>query len=368
MSNPRATTRSQSDADPSLLAAPATFRRRRSPSRNQRLLSPHNIEEEVDSVFNFPEPPTVMATPEQLQAIRDELRAEVRRELRTETAAAAAGTPDAIRRKPEIPTFDKEHIEIWIRRTEHSYTRAGISAVSDKFAWLETKFPVATDPKIDEFLYGDATDPNWTAFLAYLRKEYGSTKQQRASIFLDGFKRDGRRPSQYVATLNDKTKDVTTDDIKKEMLIREMPVEIRRMLQERVENLNFQETAEIADAHFDKDGRPLHSNTQTSVNEVSSAEFSTPFPEDNGVNAVRQTPQNRKNFQSQQTRGNTRTQKGWHARTAENSNAPQNKANTKTSGLCYYHETFGDEAKKCDVGCKRFDEKRFSGNAKAGRR
>ena len=319
---------------------------------------PANIEEDqfVDAA-----PPINMATPEQLEEIREQLRNEFRREIRNETTAAAASIPDAVRRKPEIPAFNKEHIEIWIKRTEHAYTRAGITAVNDKFAWLETKFPVGTDPKVDEFLYGDATDDNWTAFLTYLRKEHGTTKQQRAAVFLDGFKRDGRRPSQYAAALVDKTKDVTIDEIRKEMLLREMPVDIRRMLQERIEDCTFEEAAKAADAYFDKEGRPRHANTQSSVNEVANSEFSAPFSDDDAVNAVRRfpnsraPPQNRnRNFQNKS--GN-----------ASGGNTP-NSSSVGSNGLCWFHTKFGEKAKKCEVACKQYDEKRFAGNAKAGRK
>ena len=43
---------------------------------------------------------------------------------------------------------------------------------------------------------------------------------------MDGFKREGRKPLQYVAALDDKTNNVTVDDIKKEMFVREMLTEI----------------------------------------------------------------------------------------------------------------------------------------------
>ena len=310
-----------------------------------------------------------MATEAQLAEIREQLRDEVRREVRNETAAAAAAIPDAVRRKPEIPAFNKEHIEIWIKRTEHAYTRAGITAVNDKFAWLETKFPVGTDPKIDEFLYGNATDANWVAFLAYLRKEYGTSKQQRAAIFLDGFKRDGRRPSQYAAALVDKTKDVTIDEIRKEMLLREMPIDIRRMLQERIENLSFDEAAKTADAYFDKEGRPRHANTQTSVNEVG-PEFSAPFTDEDGVNAVRRFPNSR--FPNSRFPGPSRNRgfnKNPSGGNASGSNpSATNKSNSNSSKLCFYHEKFGDKARVCETTCSRYDEKRFAGNATAGRK
>ena len=150
-----------------------------------------------------------MATPEQLAAIRDELRNEIRREFRQENAAAAAGTPDAIKRKPEIPPFDKEHVDVWIRRTENAFIRALTTTPREKFAFLETKFPVDFNPRINEYLWGTATQESWTGFLDYLRSEYGPTTRQRASVFIDGLKRDGRRPSQYAALLDDKTKGVS---------------------------------------------------------------------------------------------------------------------------------------------------------------
>ena len=49
-----------------------------------------------------------MATQEQLDALREQLRDEVR----NEKAVAAASMTDAIRKKPKIPPFDKNHVEI----------------------------------------------------------------------------------------------------------------------------------------------------------------------------------------------------------------------------------------------------------------
>ena len=381
MNNQRTTTRSQSETDPNLLAAPLTsIRRRRSPTRDQRLASPNHCEEEEGLIFTFN-----MATPEQIAAIRDELRNEIRAEFRNETAVAAAQIPDAIRRKPEIPNFDKDHIEIWIKRTENAYIRANITSTQEKFAFLESKFPVNFNPRVDEFLYGDATPANWTSFLNYLRAEYGSTKQQRASVFIDGFKRNGRRPSQYAAALDDTTKDVTVDEIKKEMLLREMPMEIRRMLQERIETLSFKDAAKIADSYFDAEGRPRHS-TPPSVNEVTSTNrwdafntpaFTEPFSDDDqAINAIgrrfSQRPQPRKAQGGGRPQQHVKT--GQTLKTEAFQTAPKAvKANPnypvkKSVNLCQAHFRFGDKARYCEVSCSRFDEQRFPGNGQAGQK
>ena len=304
------------------------------------------------------------ATPEQLEAIRDELRREMRNEMRNEAAAAAAGIPDAIKRKPEIPSFDKAHVDHWIRRTENAFIRANVNSPREKFAFLETKFPVDFNPRINDFLWGDPTNDRWTEFIAYLRTEYGTTKQQRAAVFLDGLKRDGKRPSQYLAHLNEKTKDVTITDLKKEMLLREMPTDVQRMLQERFETMSLDEAAAAADTYFDQDGK-LRQKTPT-INAVTNQtldQAQNHADDSDEINAIGRRYNNFKqgNFQ----RGKQPFKKPQSTFTPN----PRFKAPQKPSdpNLCFYHNEFGDKAKKCEVGCAKFDEKRFAGNAKAGK-
>ena len=320
-----------------------------------------------------PEQNINMATQEQLDAIRDELRQQMRAELRNEAAASGAQIPDAIKRKPEIPAFDKKQVDHWIRRTENAFIRALCNTPREKFAFLETKFPVDFNPRINEFLWGDPTEDKWKEFLAYLRSEYGTTKQQRAAVILDGFKRDGRKPSQYVALLEEKTKDIDLNDVRKEMLLREMPTDVQRMLQERFEGLSLRDAAKAADAYFDQEGK-LRQKQPTNVNAVqeASSDFTSPFTDDSeDVNAI-----NRR-FQNQKSRGNNNFQRGGRGRPqrggSNHAYATQTGAQQKPfskpvdPALCFYHNEFGDKAKKCEVGCKRFDEKRFAGNDRAGK-
>ena len=325
---------------------------------------PQPVEEQFNDAPNGINGNNMAATPEQLEAIRDELRREMRNEMRNEAAAAAAGIPDAIKRKPEIPSFDKAHVDHWIRRTENAFIRANVNSPREKFAFLETKFPVDFNPRINDFLWGDPTADRWTEFIAYLRTEYGTTKQQRASVFLDGLKRDGKRPSQYVAHLNDKTKDVTITDIKKEMLLRELPTDIQRMLQERFETLTLEEAAAAADAYFDQDGKLRQKAPAINAVTNQTRELTPPPVEDSDeINAVGRRFNNSRsgNFQ----RGKQPFKKPQFS----NAPTPQPKTPQKQSdpNLCFYHNEFGIKAKKCEVGCSRFDEKRFAGNGKAGK-
>ena len=65
-------------------------------------------------------------------------------------------------RKPELPAFDSKNVDIWLKRVDNAYRRSGVTDPKDKFAFVETKFAVDADPKINEFLYGDGSADDWT--------------------------------------------------------------------------------------------------------------------------------------------------------------------------------------------------------------
>ena len=253
-SDSRRATRSQSDSNPNLLAPPLTsFRRRRSPTRDERLLSPNHCEEICEEgIFQFPAPTAAMGTPDP-------------------TVAALTEALQGVRvssRKPELPAFDSKNIDIWLKRVDNAYRRSGVTDPKDKFAFIEPKFACDTDPRINELLFGDCTAEDWTALETYLRGRYGRTKAQQASVILDGVQRDGKLPSEMFAFVKERVGTITVDDIIKEMVLRELPTDIRRTIHDKVKDLGGAETVKIADEYFDRNGKPLHKPAPSNVNAV----------------------------------------------------------------------------------------------------
>ena len=187
--------------------------------------------------------------------------------------AAAAGqgasTQSHRRKRPELPALDKSNINIWVQRVEAAYARENITDPKQKFAFLESVIGVNLGPTINGYMFGTATNETWKAFIDHLLDTFGPTKEQRCSTFLDGVSRDGRRPSDLLALIRDNGKDVSIDDLEKQLVLRGLPPDVRKLLQDKIEDLNATETANLADAHFDKEGRPL--NSTSSINNVTAA-------------------------------------------------------------------------------------------------
>ena len=305
--------------------------------------------------------------------------------------AATAALRVSHKKKPEIPDFDHKNIEIWIKRVEAAYLRANITSAADKFAHLESKIAVNFNPTIDEFLYGDATDEKWIEFVEYLKDEYGLSKQQKASAFLDGVKRDGRRPSQHLARINQMTRNISIDDLKKESILRGLPAEILRVVAPKAKDLSAFDTAKLADDYFDKEGKSLHSSAPA-INQVLQPQPQEERPpnqeQEDPINAIggqkrftpafgdTQQPRGRtpgrgySNFRSKSRGGNGNSNQNNRGNNS-NSNASNFRGGGNSgsnSNLCFYHNTFGAKAKKCEDPCSWKPQPFSQGNGNAGRR
>ena len=145
------------------------------------------------------------------------------------------------------------------------------------------------------------------------------------------------------------------------------------MLQERFEGLSLQEAAKVADAYFDQDGKPRHINKQQSINAIQepASDLTSPFSDDTDeVNAINRRFKNQRfgSYNNSQRGSRGSTPKAGSIKTPANQTTQQKpNATFNDPALCFYHNEYGNKAKKCEVGCSRFDEKRFAGNGKAGK-
>ena len=295
-------------------------------------------------------------------------------------------------RKPDLPAFDKSSIEIWIRRVESAFIRAGITQANEKFAFVESKFAVNEDPQIDKFLFGEPTSDNWKLFCDYLKKRYGKTIRQKASAVLEPISLDGRTPLQYLARLQQNCDGVTLDDVIKEICVRQLPTDVQQIICKATESMTATEMMTYAESFFNPDGSRVIKKP-TAVNSVENrpntsntppTSFTAAFADNNNnddvsgdINAVRGRVQssnrggfrNNNGFRSQsrgrQSFGNNNNNNGFANNNGRfnnnNSNNNQNRQNDPT--LCFYHNKFGEKAKRCDIGCAKANQ----GNGKSPR-
>ena len=295
-------------------------------------------------------------------------------------------------RKPDLPPFDKDNVECWIKRVENAYIRSNVVNAKNKFAFIERLFLAKDDKKINRFLWGTQTDDEWTAFLAYLKERHGRTKKQEVFSLLNGIPRDGRRPSELASHILELSENITIDDVRKEVLLKQMPKELVLHISSKVKDLSLQATADICDDYFDQNGKLLDSSAPSTINHVSAlrqpqtqqqqqqqparptTSFSTPFESEpeTEVNAVRFRDGQRHDFNV----SNRSSSRGRSSSTNNNNNSNSRYSNANRTGgavgggsssssnnggssssngnnprnkkVCHFHSKWGEQAENCE--------------------
>ena len=308
--------------------------------------------------------------------------------FQTLTTTTAATAPSSNRKKPEMPVFDQQNIIVWLKRLQAAYDRANVTLAKDKFAFLESTFDINFNPTINKFLYNsNNSDEDWTAFVTYMKTEYGPTIRQKARKLMGDLPRHGMKPTQYLTQLEEEVKDVKIDDIKKEHLLKSIPPRIREILGKAVETKTAEEVAKLADDYFDSQGRPLEKSATTINHVVDSPStaassqqpsFTTAFEDnDTDVNFVRKgnfksfrpRSRSRPRFNNSNSRQNASTPAATASASTSSSAAPRQQQ--QGNNLCRFHRMFGDSATRCISNCSMhasFIKKQQQGNATGSRR
>ena len=381
----RRVTRTQSTANPHLQPPALHPRRESAQSRVARAIrsrspSPRPAE---DDVFNFP---TVMAmNAEEIKALVVAAMEMTSQNQRTNTESL---------RRPDLPPFDQNNIDTWIRRVNAAFTRSHITDARTKFAYMDKIFQANSDPVINSLLCGPQTAEKWDELIEHLRELHGRTTTMKAYSIINGVPREGRRPSQLAALMEEQAGDVTLDDVLKENLLKELPVKVRDLIASEIDGLTFKETARLADKHFDKDGKLK--NAGPSASSVSSVQqqkpskpsetvsFTEAFPSQSeaDVNAVRFRQGEKQNFNisnRSSTASASRGRGGFRGGFGSHSNSSQNYSSSSAGGsgqapaknrICHFHTKFGEKAERCEHWCmlnsKYPAQQTTSGKAKAG--
>ena len=319
-------------------------------------------------------------------------------------AANLNSTQQQSLRKPTLPPFDPKNIDVWLKRMDAAFDRLKIVDPRLKFAHLDEKIPADKDPRINDYMWGAPTQARWEEFIAYLRKKHGRTTKQMAQSVIQGTSREGRCPSQLWSIMKDKAATVTLDDILKEQLLKEMPTSVQEHLQTKIKGKTGQEVADLADEYFDPDGKLLHSSNASGINSVRqsrsvaptlpsalkqhqdslpngtstasapTSSFTSPFENDDvdaDVHAVRFRQGQKQQFNvanRSASRGRSRydskhsNSRSGNSSGNDRSSSRQHKKQSDPT-KCFYHNTFGEKAEKCDPSCSQWSKHQPKGQA-----
>ena len=193
----------------------------------------------------------------------------------------------------KLPEFYSDNPDVWFVYCDAQFQLRNITSDDTKFAHIVLALPQSAAARVHELLTSPPATDKYKTLKAALLEKYTLSTTEKAATLLDMAGLGERKPSDLLAYMQScHPKDEPFGFLSRELFLRQLPLDVRAHLADK-QQLAMAELAKEADQFFTSTGARI------------SATFSHPA-------------------------------------------AP---VQTTTAGLCYYHDRFGEKAKRCRKPC-----------------
>ena len=240
----------------------------------------------------------------------------------TSTAAAA---PPAIERMafkppPNMPTDPK----LWFTLLEINFRAAGITSEETKFQHLASAMDARHAVEVKDLLTTPDPDLPYTQVKTTLLRRLNVSQETQTRKLLEEQTLGDRKPSQFLRYMQDLAGGGVDEAFLRTLWMGRLPTTVQQILAAHT-RLGLDDTAEIADSIMDVVRQPQVPTLAAVSPPSNSGTYS--------CNCNRRQPRHRQRPRSHSRRRVTP------------------KRDASTSGMCWNHQTFGKEARKCKKPC-----------------
>ena len=251
----------------------------------------------------------------------------------TSTATAAVANVSV-----KLPPFWPSDPEVWFAQVEAHFTTRRITAQKTRFDYVIASLSPEVATEVRDLILKPPEGTPYTVLKEQLIKRTAASEQRRLQQLFNAEELGDRKPSQLLRRMQQLLGDragVTDSTFLRELFLQRLPSNVRMVLASTSATTSLEELAELADKI-----------TEVAAPTIAAATASPPSPQllaeiQQLRTEVRQL-QNSVRTLSRQSRGRSTS------RSRQSSPAPHS---TDDSSMCWYHQTYGEAAKKCKSPC-----------------
>jgi hypothetical protein len=289
-----------------------------------------------------------------------------------------------------LPSFSPEEPALWFAQVELSFNSPELQTEGDRFRAVATALPMQLALEVSELIYNPPTEQPYTALKNRLLQKLQKSEKERIRSLIDTSSipcataafpstrvlREIRKLAAGVGV---------SDAVLKELFLAKVRAHLRPFIVATSSGKTLEEMAELADTLF-TDSVPPHSAHSASLGSVSNITLESVLKEiTNIAKSVAQTNAQataemsrivssvRTDYEPRYSRAPDRDRRSHFSpspyRSSNNHGASRNRSSQRSASrsrsdddLCWYHQRFGDQARKCVNTCPRFSQF-SSGNA-----
>lgn len=268
--------------------------------------------------------------------------------------------------KFEVPTYipgQQGGIRTWLRQVEIRLKLAKILTEEQRYEYLVASLPGEIVSRVYDLIIKQPSQNPYTTLVKRIQEEFQPTETEEIQKLLKGLTRGDKKPSLFLRDMRDLAKDRVGEAVLKELFLAQLPETLRKILVV-IESASLETLAAAADRGWESSGlteiaslaqnQPCTNGTQPSNTQHDSGGQMTEVMS-RMVEVLDRFSRRESSRSPNWRRSRSQTPKG-------RSNSPRRpRSNSRGRNpkwkLCRYHFKFGDEARKCESWCERWNGK-----------
>lgn len=235
----------------------------------------------------------------------------------------------------KVPPFWPEQPEIWFAQVEAQFGIARINSDNSKFNTVVAAIESGVLAQVSDAILNPPEDGKYNHLKACIIERYCDSEQKKIQKLISDIDLGDKRPTQLLNELRGLAKGKINDDFLKTLWLQRLPAQTRAILQ--ASNADLPELAKLAD-------KILEVSDYQQVAAVSSRQYND---DDIGKRIERMEQQINQLVGINEQRFRSRSKQRFSKRRDSRSATPS----TSGSQKCWYHERFGNSARKCRPPC-----------------
>lgn len=237
-----------------------------------------------------------------------------------------------------IPSLQQDNIELWFIQLDHWFTINRITSDPTKFSTTIASLPSSLVSQVFDVVSNPPATCKFETIKAALIKHFADSEQKRIQSYVSGLQLGDRKPSHLLNDMRRVAIDTTDEKLLKGLWMQRLPVNVQTCLSTVNEPLN--KLAELADSVME-----TIRASSSSVSAISAPKVDNTNDQIEQLrNEVRElTKRISSAFSENRSRSRSRTR----------SSTPSNNQTVNESTECWYHQTYGSNARKCKEPCSK---------------
>lgn len=257
---------------------------------------------------------------------------------------SVAGVTTAVRLAP----FWNEDPDLWFTQVEVQFRACGIKSDNSKYSTVLQHLDHQTMREVRDVILKPPVDGKYEKLKQELTKRLSVSHQHRLRQLMIHEEMGDRKPSQFLRHLRSLGGANVNDEFLRSIWMDRLPTHLQPIIASRQAD-DLDDVADLADRIFDVSHPPSYNVASTSSGSNTMEVLFKNF--EKNITSRIQSEISQQIAQLNLGRGRSRTPQGRRRFSRSRSSSRRRPTKSSTPGVCWYHDTFGDQARKCVAPC-----------------